>query len=272
MSETKTITYFEAFRCAAKHFYGATDLTKYIEDTDCDLIDPSVVRKNAFENSLQLRILHDEHTNVIQTLKREENEAEKEKLAEKRNSLQMEIEFRSQDIKSPFELVDYETRYSAKLKALSISDKILEAIRQGKLEFRLESGERLSIENMTDRTKWKFYPKESMGKFIIMDSERSGIVVTDEKTVSDWLIGQDIMEGKFDTPEKRKIRCEQLYRARLSAIETAELSKDAQFKAISKDIPGLQRSEFEAVRVQLRLEFPSIGESGRPPKSTHKSK
>ena len=32
MSETKTITYFEAFRCAAKHFYGATDLTKYIEE------------------------------------------------------------------------------------------------------------------------------------------------------------------------------------------------------------------------------------------------
>ncbi|GJL91639.1 hypothetical protein [Hyphococcus sp.] len=76
MLETKTIIYFDAFECAAMHFYGATDLTRFIEDTDCNLIAPSVVRKNAFDNLLKLRNLHDEHTKFIQTLEREENEAE----------------------------------------------------------------------------------------------------------------------------------------------------------------------------------------------------
>ena len=268
MRTENTITYFEAIKRAANHFYEAPEMTKYIEDTNAEMRSPEEARNYAFENALQIRILRDERNAVNTTLHNASETREIERAHSRLEVIDSEISFRLKELLSAAELDAYESRYLSKKNMASLIDKIMSAVREGKIAFNLTNGERISAENLTDKKYGKFYPTESMGEFLISGSRHQGLVVTEERAFADWLVAQDIAEGKFDTPQKRKIRSRELYLPLLMSDPPRNLPKKKQYTEFKKVIPGLLWNEFEAVRKSLRSDFPTVSKSGRPPKST----
>ena len=271
MRTENTITYFEAIRRAAIHFYDAPGITKYIEDAKGEMRSPEEARKYAIENALQMRILREEYQDVYNELQKASEHNEIECFRKKLEHLDSKIAFHLKEWTSEADLDAYEQQYILKKKKAALMEKITRAVRDRKLTFNLTTGECISIENLTDPEHGQFFPAESMGEFLIAGQTLRGIVVVDERKFTVWLTAQDVEEGRFDTPEKRIMRAKQLYRARLLDERFKHLSKIKHFSALLEAIPGLQRKEFESVRRFLETEFPFITKPGRPRKSNQKS-
>lgn len=167
MESENMITFFEAFQHAAKHFYDAPDLAKYIENTEREINPPEEARKKAFQNTLQIRILREEYKAVCKEMREATGKEKIDELNEKLERLYSEIDGLQSELLSKAQLDEYEKRYIAKKNMFALRDKIFRAVSDGEIEFRLSDGQLLSVENLSDRAFGRFYPIESMGEFLI---------------------------------------------------------------------------------------------------------
>lgn len=265
-SETKLIPFAKIFEISAIHIFDDPSLVEFIPDVNNTIASPENMRKKSQEAAIQLSLLHSKHAEIMKALATETDSEAREDLECRRDGFQAEIRATLEKWMSEGQLLDYEMRFEKRSRASIVFERLLNACAEEKIALFLNSETKLPSAILSRGSGARFLPKESILEYKIDGEIRSGIVCGDANEVREWLIGEDIVAGVFDTPEKRKRKCTALYEARLNAPQTCKCSKEGHFIAIKAVVPGLLKAEFESVRRALAVKIPSLTAPGRRPK------
>jgi hypothetical protein len=266
-SPQKLIPFAKLFEIAAIHIFDDPSLIEFIPDGNNAIASPDILRKTSADAAIQLSLLHSKHDEIMK-LPASEMDAETRIAHEKeRDALQEKISATLQKWILEALLRDYEERFEKRNRAAIVAEKLLNTCAEGKISLFLNSETKLPPTILSRNSGARFLPKESILECEIDGEIRSGIVCGDENEVREWLAGEDVAAGVYDTREKRQRKCAELYEARLLDPKTCNCPADEHFTAIKEVIQGLLRKEFYAVRDRLAQKFPHINKPGRRPKT-----
>jgi hypothetical protein len=241
---------------------------EFIRDGNTEIASPENLRKQSREAGIQLSLLDSKHAEIIKALTTETDSDERKALEFRRDGFQAEICATLQKWIPEGQLREYEMQFEKRYRAAIVLEKLLNACAEEKIALFLNSKTKLPPSILSRDTGARFLPKESILECEIDGEIRSGIICGDEKDVREWLIGEDIVAGVYDTREKRERKCAELYDARLLDPKTRDCSKDENFAAMKEVIPDLLRREFDAVRDRLAFKYPHVKKGGRRPKTS----
>ena len=266
-SPQKLIPFAKIFEIAAIHIFGDPSLLEFIPDEKSVVVSPENMRKTSQEAAIQLPLLRSKHAEIKKALAAETDPGARLPLESQRDKLQAEIHATLQMwVPEPL-LREYAERYEKTQRASIILEKLHIACAGGKIALFLNSAIELSRDIFSRASGVRFLPKDSILECEVDGETLSGIVFGDEKEVREWLDGEVVIAGIYDTRQKRERKCAEIYEARLLDPKTSNCSKDEHFAALREVIPGLLRKEFDAVRDRLAPKFPLTKKPGRRPKT-----